>query len=66
MADIKIKHSGQNTTESSSGYLRIEDGNNRLVLFNGTIFRLILGLMPDNSVGFVISKEGTDVFTVFS
>lgn len=66
MAEVSIKHTGQAKTDVSNGYLKIEDGNNRMLLFNGTVFRLILGVMPDGSVGFVISKEGVDVLSLFS
>lgn len=60
------QHKGQNRTDVLSGQLRIEDGNNRLVLFDGTVNRMIIGVLPDGTVGVVISKPGEDVFNIFS
>lgn len=62
----KKKYTGQGNTSVLSGQLRIEDGNNRMVLFDGTVYRLILGLLPDGTIGLVISKPGIDVFSAYS
>lgn len=62
----KTQYKGQNTTGVLSGQLRIEEGNGRLILFDGTVNRMIIGLLPDGTVGVVISKPGVDVFSVFS
>lgn len=61
----KKKYVGQQRTSVLNGQLRIEDGNNRMVLFDGTNYRMIIGLLPDGTVGIVISREGVDVFNVF-
>ncbi|UNQ40954.1 hypothetical protein MPC38_06800 [Prescottella equi] len=62
----EIKHSGQQSTDTANGKLRFEVGNNRITLFDGTNYRLIFGMLPDNTVGFIISKPGVDVFGLFS
>jgi len=62
----KTKYAGQQSTSVLSGQLRIEDGNGRMVLYDGTHYRMIIGLLPDGTVGVVISKPGIDVFSAFS
>ena len=62
----KKKYTGQHSTSVLNGQLRIEEGNNRMVLFNGSIYRMIIGVLPDGTVGIAISKEGEDVFAAFS
>lgn len=57
---------GGQTTEVLSGKLKIDEVNNRLVLDDGTVYRMIIGLLPDGTIGMIVSKEGVDVFTVFS
>lgn len=66
MIETKKKYTGQKSTGVLSGQLRIEEGNNRLVLHDGTYYRMIIGLLPDGTVGIVISKPGIDVLTAFS
>lgn len=62
----KVSYSGSPTTNDLSGQLRFEQGNNRLVLFDGTVNRMILGQLPDGSVNIIFTKEGVDAFDVFS
>jgi hypothetical protein len=62
----KKKYTGQESTSVLNGQLRIEDGNNRMVLYDGTDYRMILGVLPDGTIGMVISKPGIDVFSVFT
>lgn len=59
------KYNGQQSTSVLNGQLRIEDGNNRMVMYDGTHYRMIIGLLPDGTVGMVISKPGVDVFSLF-
>lgn len=60
-----IKDSGQKISGVTEGYWRQEDANGYEVLYDGTVHRLIIGLLPDGTIGMVISKEGVDVFDVF-
>lgn len=62
----KVSYSGSPTTNDLSGQLRFEQGNNRLVLFDGTVNRMILGQLPDGNVNIIFTKEGVDAFDVFS
>lgn len=64
MAIVKeVSYKGQNRTDVLSGKLRIEDGNNRMILFDGTVNRMLIGLNPDGGIGIYISKPGEDVIT---
>lgn len=58
--------SGQKLTNTNQGYLRIEDKNGYMVLYDGTDHRMIIGILPDGTVGIAISKDGEDVFSAFS
>lgn len=57
---------GQKLSTTNQGYLRIEQINGYMVLFDGTVNRMIIGILPDGTIGIVISKEGIDVFSAFS
>ncbi len=48
------------------GNLKLEQGNNRITMFDGTDYRIIFGLLPDGTIGFIITKEGEDAFDVFN
>lgn len=61
-----MSDTGQKLTNTNQGYLRIEDINGRMVLFDGTDHRMIIGILPDGTVGIAISKDGEDVFAAFS
>ena len=67
MANIQTKkrYSGQNSTSGLNGQLRFEEGNNRLVLHDGANYRMVIGVLPDGSIGIAISKDGEDVFDAF-
>lgn len=58
--------SGQKLTTSNQGYWRLEDVNGYQILFDGTVHRIIIGILPDGTVGMVISKEGNEVLDQFS
>jgi hypothetical protein len=66
MIETKKKYTGQKSTSVLNGQLRIEDGNNRMVLYDGSNYRMIIGVLPDGTVGIAISKQGEDVFAAFS
>lgn len=60
------KSEGQKLTPTLGGNLIIEQANGRLTLHDGTVFRMIIGILPDGTVGIAISKVGEDVFDAFS
>lgn len=57
----KVSYSGNPTTKDLSGQLRFEQGDNRMVLFDGTVNRMIIGLY-NGQVIIAISKPNEDVF----
>lgn len=63
--EVKKKYAGQDNTSVLSGQLRFEEGNNRLVLHDDTVYRMVIGVLPDGSIGVIISKPGKDVFDLF-
>lgn len=68
MAIVKdVSYKGQKRTDVLSGQLRIEDGNNRMVLFDGTNNRMLIGIDPNTgNVIIAISKPGEDVFAALA
>lgn len=62
----KVQTDGQKKTGAVNGQLQFKEGDNRMVLINGSLARIIFGVLPDGSVGFIITKEGKDAFAVFS
>lgn len=60
------KNEGQQLTPTLAGNLILEQSNGRLTLHDGTVFRMIIGILPDGTVGIAISKVGQDVFSAFS
>lgn len=63
MAIVKrVSYRGQKITGTTNGRVRIEEGNGRLVMFDGTVNRKLLGY--DTNTGKEIeatSKPGEDV-----
>lgn len=49
--ETNVTYSGQKKTDVLSGQLRIEDGNNRMVLFDGTDNRMIIGVASYDIAG---------------
>lgn len=62
---IKRKYTGQQSTSGLNGQLRFEEGANRLVLHDGRHYRMVIGVLPDGTVGIAISKDGQDVLEAF-
>ena len=58
--------SGSKQLATNNGKLQFTQQGNALVLFDGTTWRLILGVLPDGTVGLAISKEGEDIYDAFS
>lgn len=59
--ETKKKYSGQQSTSVIDGKVRIEDGNNRMLLHDGTVNRLIIGRAPNGEYLIAISAVGVDV-----
>lgn len=57
----ETRYSGNPTTNDLSGQLRFEQGENRMVLFDGSVNRMVIGLV-NGEVLIAISKPGEDVF----
>lgn len=57
---------GGKNVSAIGGQLSYEQDNSRFVMFDGTVYRMIFGLLPDGTIGFIISKEGVDVFSLFT
>lgn len=59
--ETKKKYSGQQSTAVLDGKVRIEDGNNRMLLHDGNVNRLIIGKAPNGEYLIAISAVGVDV-----
>lgn len=67
MAVTTVSSKGKKMSSVQDGQVRIEYGNNRfLVADENGIVRMIIGLLPDGTIGIVISKEGISVLDVFN
>lgn len=58
--------SGSKNIATNNGKLQFTQQGNALVLFDGTTWRMIIGVLPDGTVGIAISKDGEDVYDAFS
>jgi len=58
--------SGSKKISTNNGKLTFSQAGNALVLFDGTTWRMIIGVLPDGTVGIAISKEGEDIYDAFS
>lgn len=58
---------GQKLIKPVRGKLVVEEGNSRITLYDTTdnVYRMIIGILPDGTIGIAISKEGEDVFEAF-
>lgn len=45
---------------------RVEQRDGYISVYDGTDYRVLLGLLPDSTYGIVVSKPGEDVYDVFS
>lgn len=59
---------GQKQIKPVRGKLVVEEGNSRITLYDTTdnVYRMIIGILPDGTIGIAISKEGEDVFDAFN
>ena len=65
MITESVTYKGQEKTDTLDSKIRIEEGNGRILVNDGTNNRIIIGLLPDGTYGIVISKPGVEVLTVF-
>lgn len=62
-----VVYEGQKKIDTLDSKIRIEEGNGRILVSDGTKNRILIGKAPDGSYGIWVSKEGFDVLTdVFS
>lgn len=67
MSTTSIVSKGKKQTSVKDGQVRLEQDNNRLLVADEDgIVRMIIGVLPDGSIGIVISKEGISVYDLFS
>lgn len=64
---MSVSTSGQKQIKPILGKLVVEEGNSRITLYDTTdsVYRMIIGILPDGTIGIAISKEGEDVFDAF-
>lgn len=61
-----MSESTANRVQTNSGKLTFNQAGDALVLFNGTLYRMIIGILPDGTIGIAVSKEGEDVYDAFA
>lgn len=62
-----VKTKGKQIDSVLDGQVRLELGNNRLVVADANgIIRMIIGVLPDGDIGIVITKEGVNALDVFN
>lgn len=67
MATTQTTSKGKKMTAVKDGQVRLELDNNRLLVANEDgLVRMIFGVLPDGTIGIVISKEGVNVLDVFN
>ena len=67
MAVTTTTSKGKKMESVKDGQVRMEYDNNRfLVADEDGLVRMIIGLLPDGTIGIVISKEGVNVLDVFN
>jgi hypothetical protein len=64
---VKTTTTGKKSESVTDGQVRFEYDNNRILIADEDgIIRMIMGVLPDGTIGIVISKEGINVLDVFS
>ena len=61
-----ISSKGGQKVDILSGELVFDKNNNRLVLDDGNVFRMVIGRYPNGDIGVAISVEGVDVLEELS
>ena len=64
----EVKSEGQQQVGALDGNVKIEQGNNYMTVFDEIegVYQIIMGRLPDGTIGFVITKTGEDVFEAFA
>lgn len=57
---------GQRRVDVNSGQLRLEEGNNRMLLSDGTDTRLLIGVDPRGQIVVALTKIGEDIFDAYN
>jgi len=55
---------GEKLTSVKDGFIQQQNDKNRWVVNDGDDYRMIIGFLPDGTIGIVISKTGEDVFEI--
>jgi len=55
---------GEKLTTVKDGFIQQQNDKNRWVVHDGDDYRMIIGTLPDGSIGIIISKTGEDVFDI--
>jgi len=55
MIEVKKTYNGDKSTSALSGQLRIEEANSRMVLHDGSVYRMETGAFDDGTYGFKFS-----------
>lgn len=67
MAVTTSSSKGKKMDSVTDGQVRMEYGNNRFVVADEAgIIRMIIGLLPDGTIGIIITKEGVNALDVFN
>ena len=66
MADVKAE--GKKKIGALDGNVKIEQGNNYISFYDVTngVYCMLWGQFPDGTYGFIIAKQGEDVFEIFA
>lgn len=61
----EIKEEGKKKVDALDGNVKIEQGNNYLTVYDEIegVYQIVMGRLPDGTIGLVIAKTGEDVFT---
>lgn len=71
LSDAKAQRHADGTTgisnklDSSTGAY-VSTKNGRILVYDGTVNRVLIGLAPDGTYGVWVSKEGIDVLDAFA
>lgn len=61
----KVKQPGQNTTSTLDGKIRIEDGNGRIIVNDGDVYRFLIGPDPRGKFVIALTKDNKDLFEAY-
>lgn len=63
----EVKEEGKQQVGALDGNVKIEQGNNYLTVYDEIeeVYQIIMGRLPDGTIGFIITKTGEDAFEAF-